>query len=144
MLPTIKNQKIRCILPGKPFGAFRGLLDDFLPEATSWRHIGNMDVYEDDKNLYVEVELPGFKKDQIDLVLEDDILHLKAEPEERQEEPQPKTYYIRERREGRWSRSIQLPAPVQGDQVAAVCCDGVLKITLAKHVDKQSHKIPVT
>ncbi len=79
MLPILKNHGLRCVRPGESFGSLTRLLDDFLPDIQPWRHVGNLDVFEDDKNLYVEAELPGMSKDQIELTLEDGILHLKAE-----------------------------------------------------------------
>jgi HSP20 family protein len=118
------------------------LLDEFLPDVQPWRHSGNLDVYEDDKNLYVEAELAGFHKDQIELTLEDGVLHLKAEQREEKEDKQ-ETYYIRERRQGKWSRSIQLPVAVQEDNISATYQDGVLKVSLAKQMEKQTHRIDV-
>lgn len=144
MLPILKNQKLRCVLPGETFGSLTRFLDDVFPEIPLWRETGTLDLYEDEKNLYVEVELPGYSKDQIELTLEEGVLHLKAESKDEKECRPRENYYIRERRHGRWSRSIQLPVPVQEDEVTATFNDGVVQITLAKQVDKPMHKIPVT
>ena len=142
MLPILRNHGLRFVRPGETFGSLTRLLDEFLPDVQPWRHTGNLDVYEDDKNLYVEAELAGFHKDQIELILEDGVLHLKAEQQEEKEDRQ-ETYYIRERRQGKWSRSIQLPVAVQEDNIAATYQDGVLKVSLAKQVEKQTHRIEV-
>jgi HSP20 family protein len=142
MLPILRNHGLRCARPDETFGSLTRLLDDFLPDMLSWRHAGNLDVYEDDKNLYVEAELPGFNKDQIELTLDDGILHLKAEQKDEKEDKQ-ENYFIRERRQANWARSIQLPVAVQEDEVAANYQDGVLKVTLAKKVEKQTHRIEV-
>ena len=142
MLPILRNHGLRFVQPSETFGSLTRLLDDFLPDIQPWRHTGNLDVYEDDKNLYVEAELPGFDKDQIELTLEDGILHLKAEQKDEKEDRQ-ETYYIRERRQANWARSIQLPVAVQEGEVAATYQDGVLKVTLAKQVEKQTQRIEV-
>jgi len=143
MLPILRNHGLRFVRPGETFGSLTRLLDDFLPDIQPpWRHTGNLDVYEDDKNLYVEAELPGFDKDQIELTLEDGILHLKAEQKDEKEDKQ-ENYFIRERRQSNWARSIHLPVAVQEDEVAATYQDGVLKVTLAKQVEKQTHRIEI-
>ena len=142
MLPILRNHGLRCVRPGETFGSLTRLLDDFLPEIQLKGHSGNLDVYEDDKNLYVDAELPGFTKDQIELTLEDGILHLKAEQQDEKEDKQ-ENYYIRERRRANWARSIQLPVSVQEDEVVATYQDGVLKVTLAKQAEKQTHRITV-
>ena len=142
MLPILRNHGLRCVRPGETFGSLTRLLDDILPDMQSWRHAGNLDVYEDDKNLYVEAELPGFSKDQIELTLEDGILHLKAEQKDEKEDKQ-ENYFIRERRQANWARSLQLPVAVQEDDINATYQDGVLKVTLAKQAEKQTHRIEV-
>jgi len=142
MLPILRNHGLRCVRSGEPFGSLTRLLDEFVRDVQPWRHTGNLDLYEDDKNLYVEAELAGFHKDQIELTLEDGVLHLKAEQQEEKEDRQ-ETYYIRERRQGKWSRSIQLPVAVQEDNIAATYQDGVLKVSLAKQTEKQTHRIEV-
>ena len=142
MLPILRNHGFRCVQPGETFGSLTRLLDEFLPDVQPRRHKGTLDVYEDEKNLYVEAELAGFTKDQIELTLEDGVLHLKAEQKAENEDKQA-TYYIRERRQGKWSRSIQLPVAVQEDNITASYQDGVLKVTLAKEAEKQTHRIEV-
>ena len=142
MLPILRNHGLRCVRPNETFGSLTRLLDDVFPNSQSGRHTGNLDVYEDDKNLYIEAELAGFHKDQIELILEDGILHLKAEQKDEKEARQ-ETYYIRERRQANWARSIQLPVAVQEDDVNATYQDGVLKVTLAKQAEKQTHRINV-
>ncbi len=142
MLPILKNHGLRRIRSGETFGSLFHLLDDYLPDMQLGQRSGNLDVYEDDKNLYVEAELPGMTKEQIELVLEDGILHLNAEQKAEKEDKQ-ENYYIRERRQSNWSRSIQLPVAVQDDDVKATYQDGVLKVTLVKQAEKQTHRIEV-
>lgn len=142
MLPIIRNNHTRSLRGADYFRPLIRWFDDFFDEATTTSHWGNIDVYEDDKNLYVEAELPGFKRDQISLTLQDGLLHLEARRDDKTEEKK-ENYYVRERRQGKWARSIQLPEIVQEDKVEATYNDGVLKITLEKQPERKVHKIEV-
>ena len=104
--------------------------------------VSNLDVYEDPKSLTVEAELPGFHQDQINATLEEGILQIAVERDKKTENRE-NNYYLRERRSGKWSRSIQLPAVVQNDKVTATYNDGVLKIVLEKQETQQTRKIKI-
>ena len=66
-----------------------------------------------------------------DVTLEDGVLRLEAQRKQEQNN-QEVNYYTRERTEGRWARSIQLPVPVDGSKVHASLKNGILKISLEK------------
>ena len=77
-------------------------------------------------------DVPGFERDDIDLRLADDRLHITAEREheEREEEDE---FYIRSERSHRTARrSVRLPEPVDEDAVEATYKNGVLTVTLPK------------
>lgn len=140
MLPVIR--KIH--LDRDPFRAFGDFFDDCcntVAHSQPYR-VSNLDVYEDEKNLTVEAELPGFNQDQIDVTLEEGVLQITAEREEETESKED-NFYLRERRSGKWSRSIRLPVVVQDDKVTATYKDGVLKITLEKQETLQTRKIKI-
>ena len=143
MLPIVRH---RTINPGGGFGPWRLLyrmMDDFCgEEGVSGWNLGNVDMYEDDARLHVEVELPGFEREQINLLLEDGVLHIQAERKEATEEQTGK-FYIRERGLGKWSRSFRLPVMVQEDNVEAKFTEGVLRISLEKRDENKTHKIEV-
>ena len=146
MLPIIKTRNWRPLRTRSPWSSLEGLLDDLwpnLPSAmTGVNNLGNIDLHEDDKHLYLTVELPGFQRDQIEVVLEDGVLHLQAErSEDRQNDDDH--YYLRERSFGKWGRSIRLPVAVQQEKIDAGFTDGVLKITLEKRDQKRSRKIEI-
>src|SRR5207244_3770271 len=97
-----------------------------------WAPYG-VDVREDADHLYVEAELPGYKKDEVDLTLENQTLTISAEHKEEQKEGQEKgDYLLRERRYSRFLRSFTLPPTVDDQKVDAKLNDGVLTITLNK------------
>ena len=147
MLPILRHTGNRLFRLGSPFSDLHNelhrLFSDFHPgEISTVRNFGNADLYEDDTNIYVEVELPGLNRDQIEVTLEDGVLRLGAERQEEKEEKET-NYYLRERVQGKWARSLQLPVAVASDKVEANFKDGVLKITLAKEPEHQGRKIDI-
>jgi len=114
--------------------------DDFRPSAN--RNFGNLDLYEDEQNVYLEVDLPGINRENIELTLEDGVLHLHAH-RKFDHEKKDTGYFVRERAEGQWSRSVRLPEQVQSDKIDAAFRDGVLKITLEKQEQSKPRKIEI-
>lgn len=134
---------INRLLGGREYG--QGEVGGFAPYG--------VDVREDADHIYVEAELPGFKKDEIELTLENATLTINAERRE-QREPKPEKgrnggtpeqaeYLLRERRYTRFSRSFTLPPTVDEGKVDAKLIDGVLTITLNKREESKPRKINV-
>ena len=98
-------------------------------------------VWEDKDNLYVEIELPGVKNDEIDLSVSDNTL--RVEVEKKDEQAEDVTVHRRERFRGQCARSIKLPADVSADKVAAKLAGGVLTVTLPKSPLAKPRKIAV-
>ena len=144
MLPVIRKYHVnRANACGDPFALARNLFNELSDvESGLQQRTGSLDVYEDQKNLYVEAELPGFTQDQIDVTLEDGVLSLSAQ-REAQKKDKETTYYLQERSYGRWSRAIRLPIPVQDEKVSAEFADGVLKVTLEKQEQAKARKIKI-
>jgi HSP20 family protein len=91
-----------------------------------------VDIYANDKNIIIEAEIPGLKKEDIKLILQDNILSIsgtKQKPAQRDEEKQ---YLRNEIIYGDFSRSFSLPDDINPDSVEAAFTDGVLKITISK------------
>jgi len=148
MLPTLRSRNAWPVhVLNTPWNTLGRLMDDFFNESPAdlgmIANLGSLDVHEDDKNLYVDAELPGFDKDQISLTLEDGVLNLQAERSEDKKEQQKKNYYVRERSYGRLARSIRLPVAVNEDKVTAAFENGVLKISMEKREQKKACKIDV-
>ena len=89
-----------------------------------------MHIYEDADNVFVKAELPGLKKEDIDVSLENGELSISGERKGANLKD-AKTLRT-ERFAGRFQRTIVLPAEVKADQVNAHYQDGVLTITLPK------------
>jgi len=90
-----------------------------------------LDLYEDKDNLIVKAELPGLKKEDIEISLHDGALAISGE--RKQEEDSKKgEMYRSERYYGRFHRAVSLPKAVAGDKVKASFTNGVLTVTLPK------------
>jgi len=143
MLPTrVARQN-----SGDPIEAFHREFDTALGRffgggdgGTRWAPFG-VDVREDADHIYVEAELPGFKKDDLDITLENQTLTISAERKETQE--QKGDYLLNERRYHRFLRSFTLPPTVDEKKVDAKLNDGVLSITLNKREESKPKKIQV-
>jgi HSP20 family protein len=106
-----------------------------------------VDVREDGDHIYVEAELPGFKKDEIDITLENQTLTIAAERrcESKQGGDGKKgDLLLHERRYSRFLRSFTLPPTVDEQTVNAKLTDGVLTITLNKREESKPKKITVS
>ena len=100
------------------------------------------DVWEDEDSLFVSVELPGMKKDDIELSLHEGCLSISGErrTERRQEDAE---VHRSERFVGRFQRTLSLPAPVAADKITAQYKDGVLTVTLPKTEEAKPKQIDV-
>jgi len=104
-----------------------------------------VDVREDADHIYVEAELPGYKKDEIDITLENQTLTIAAERRSEQEKGDETKgeLLLHERRYSRFLRSFTLPPTVDEQTVNAKLTDGVLTITLNKREETKPRKISV-
>ena len=91
--------------------------------------LGRTDVYERDQALVFETELPGVKKDEIAIKVEDDQLIVSGEVK-RSDEIDKESYFRVGRRYGRFQRCFPLPADlIQKDGIKARFEDGILSVT---------------
>jgi HSP20 family protein len=101
-----------------------------------------LDVYEDKDNIYVRAELPGMKKEEIDLSLHDGTLSISGERKS-EEKFKGAEVYRAERFFGRFQRTVTLPTPVAADKVKAQYKDGILTVTLPKAEEAKPKHIDV-
>ena len=104
-----------------------------------------VDVREDQDHIYVEAELPGFRKEDVDITLENQTLTITADRkiESKPGDQRKGDYLLRERRHTRFQRSFTLPPTVDEQTVNAKLADGVLVITLNKREETKPRKITV-
>ncbi|MDB6023570.1 MAG: small heat shock protein Hsp20 [Pedosphaera sp.] len=101
-----------------------------------------VDVYEDEQNVVVKAELPGLKKEEIQVSLEDGALSISGERKSEQKVEGAQTYRS-ERFAGAFQRSITLPSAVKNDGVKADYKDGILTVTLPKAEEAKRKQIEV-
>src|SRR5437588_12191789 len=102
-----------------------------------------LDVFEDSSNVYVRAELPGMKKEEIELSLHDGSLSLSGE-RKTEEKFKDAEVYRAERFVGRFQRTVSLPTPVARDKVKAQYKDGILTVTLPKAEEAKPKHIDVS
>ena len=103
-----------------------------------------VDVREDADHFYVEAELPGFSKEDVDITLENQMLTIAAERKSEKEEKSKKgELLLHERRYNRFLRSFTLPPTVDEQTVNAKLDNGILTITLNKREETKPRKIQV-
>lgn len=97
-----------------------------------------MDVIEKDKEYAVVIEVPGIKKDEIDLSYVDSMLIINFSSSE-QNEDQDANYLRRERMISAFSRNIRLP-DAKFEKAEAVLADGVLRINIPREKGTENCK----
>ena len=101
-----------------------------------------VDLYESKDNVIVKAELPGMKREDIEISLHEGVLTLSGERKESEQYKQGEVYRS-ERFLGRFQRTVTLPAPVQVDKVTAAYKDGVLEVLLPKTEESKPKQIQV-
>jgi len=101
-----------------------------------------VDLYDNKDNIVVRAELPGMKKEEIEISLHDGTLSISGERKVEKEYEKAETYRS-ERFVGRFQRAITLPSPVNGAAVTAQYKEGVLTVTLPKTEDSKPKQIHV-
>ncbi len=94
-----------------------------------------IDISEDKNNIIVEAEIPGVKKDNIKITLQDNILTIEGEKKKETEEKE-RNYYRSERTYGSFKRSFTLPVEVDSEKVDAKFDNGMLHVSLKKLEEK--------
>jgi HSP20 family protein len=122
------------------FDEFFGMVPARTERGTMWSPA--VDVREDEDNFYVEAELPGMTKDDIELEVEQNRLSIRGERKfEKKEEGE--NYHFMERSYGSFYRSFTLPKNVDADAINAGYKDGMLTVTLPKKEEVKPKKVSI-
>ncbi|ABA87617.1 ATP-independent chaperone, alpha-crystallin/Hsp20 family [Syntrophotalea carbinolica DSM 2380] len=119
----------------------RGLFGPSFHAGRGLRRQPAMNLYGDAENLYVEVLVPGIAPDKLDLTVQENVLTVSGE--RTVVEDKERTWHRRERDNGKFVRTLELPVDVDGDHVKAICKNGLLTITLPKAAAARPRKISV-
>jgi HSP20 family protein len=93
-----------------------------------------LDVTEDENGITISAELPGLKKEDVNVTVENGVLTISGE-KKFESETKEKNWHRMERRYGSFYRAVTLPRGVDADGADVTFQDGVLKIALPKRED---------
>jgi HSP20 family protein len=111
------------------------------PEETELKM--KIDVKEDEKSFTVKADIPGVKKEDIQIDVDGDRVSLRSEAKQEKEEKKGEKVVYSERTYGMVSRSFTLPADVDAKDAKAEYKDGVLSLTLSKKPGGAAKRIPI-
>jgi HSP20 family protein len=128
----------------------RQLMDRMLEEAFIMPREGGgqgwngpaMDVYEEGDNLTVEAHLPGMKPEDLEVHVERGVLTITGRMET-EEERQDRHYLVREKRTGRFTRTLQLPPSYNTEQCQSHYEHGVLRLVFPKSEAAKPRRIQI-
>lgn len=100
----------------------------------------HVDIEEQGDHYLVKAELPGVKKEDVKVTLENGMLTLQAEHREEKEEKKKGKVIRSERRVGKFSRSFSVPTSVKADDISASMEEGVLTIKIPKTKEERAAK----
>lgn len=102
----------------------------------------SVDIYEEKDNLVLEAELPGVKRDDFELTIENNVVTLKGD-RKFEKKTEGDNYHRVERSYGAFTRSFTLPQNVTADGAKADFEDGVLRVTFPKRAESKARKIEI-
>ena len=105
-----------------------------------WRPI--VDIFDTEKAIVINAELPGVTREDITLDVKENILSLKGERKS-SEEVKKENYYRMERCFGSFERAFTLPSAVDQEKIKANFKDGILRIEIPKPEEKRPKQISI-
>jgi HSP20 family protein len=140
--------------PNNDFAAMRNMMDRLfdqsvgrLPAFRSGEDLGvstlGLDVFETNDSYVVKAAIPGVDPSNVDISVDDDVLTIKGDFEQK-DESQDENYIRRELRYGAFHRSLRLPPTVDADRANAEFEHGILKLTLPKKPEARARSFKIT
>jgi HSP20 family protein len=121
---------------------FDRLFDDaIVGDRRAWTP--SIDVVRNADNIVIRADIPGIKPEDVKIEIQDDILTITGEHEERTEK-KDEQYVRRERRYGGFSRSMVLPAGVDATKIEAKTQNGVVEVTIPLPTAAKKEPITIT
>jgi len=114
--------------------------EDFMT-AGAWNP--SVDIFEDKDRLVLEAELPGMKREDFEISVENNILTLRGE-RKFEKKAEGDNYHRVERSYGSFTRSFTLPQTVSAEGATADFDNGVLRVSLPKREETKARKIEIT
>ncbi len=104
--------------------------------------VPSLDISESANELVILAELPGVAKDEVKVTLHDGVLTISGEKKQA-DMPEGSRRHREERASGTFSRSLELPVPVNASAVSAEMKDGILRIVVPKAEEARPREIRV-
>jgi len=131
---------------GAPIFGLRREIDRLF-EDTFGREGGSftpaVDIKENENEIRLELELPGLKPEQVEIIAENGVLTVRGEKQSERKEGEDNRYQIVERSYGTFVRTFQLPQGVDEDQIKAEFENGVLSLSIPKAALPQPKRIQI-
>ena len=102
--------------------------------------IPKIDISEDEKNIYLEAELPGVKKEDLKVKLEDNKLTILGEKKNFSENDKNRNFYNRERIFGTFEKVFTIQSEINKDNIKAEFENGLLSLTIEKFVPEKKER----
>ena len=115
------------MLPSRIF--FDSLLDDY--EDSRFKKSMKCDIFEKDGNYNVVMDIPGFKKEDINIECDNGVIKISCEKKEEENEEDDKKYIRKERVYEKCERSFNF-GDIKEDEIEAEFTDGILKLVIPK------------
>lgn len=101
-----------------------------------------LDLSETEDAFFVDVTVPGFKAEDLDITVENNVLTITGEIK-RENENQERTYHVRECYSNRFQRAVRLPNTVRPDAIQASLTEGILHLVVPKAEETKPRRINV-
>jgi HSP20 family protein len=115
--------------------------DTFARDGSNWAPA--VDIQENDKEILLELELPGLKPENVELTAENGVLTVRGEKKAERKEGDDNRYHLVERTYGSFMRTFQLPQGVDEEQINAEFENGILTLHIPKAALPQPRKIQI-
>ena len=129
-LPRIQREFEKSVFGGRT----RERTNEFAPAV---------DVHEDSEAVTLSAELPGVKRDEIEIQVDGNVLTLRGERKFESEQAEGRRFHRVERSYGAFSRQFQLSTNLDASKIDAQLVDGVLTVRVPKKQEQKPRKIEV-
>ena len=116
---------------------------DLEKSVVDYTFVPGKDIIETDEDVIVHVDLPGIKKEDIDLRVTENKLKVKADFDFEMEVPQGSYITLHDRKKGVLRRTVRFPKKVMAEEAEATFEDGVLTVTAPKQEKEESFSIKI-
>lgn len=122
---------------------FDRMLDTFFNDTPFWNNnVPTVDIREEEDKYLLEAEMPGISEKDINVKIENDLLTISTEKDEKNEEKK-KGYVLKERRSSSFSRSFVLPKGIDREKIEATMKNGVLTLDIPKAPEAKPKNITI-